>query len=29
MLPVLIVPRDQYDGLLFIDRISAPRSISR
>ena len=25
MLPVLIVPRDQYDGLLFIDRVSAPR----
>jgi erythromycin esterase len=29
MLPVLIVPRDQYDGLLFIDRVSAPRFISR
>lgn len=29
MLPVLIVPRDQYDGLLFIDRVSAPRFLSR
>jgi len=29
MLPVLIVPRDQYDGLLFIDRVSAPRFIGR
>jgi erythromycin esterase len=29
MLPVLIVPRDQYDGLLFIDRVSAPRFINR
>jgi erythromycin esterase len=29
MLPVLIVPRDQYDGLLFIDRVSAPRFITR
>ena len=29
MLPVLIVPRDQYDGLLFIDRVSAPRFIAR
>jgi erythromycin esterase len=29
MLPVLIVPREQYDGLLFIDRVSAPRFISR
>ncbi len=29
MLPVLIVPRDQYDGLLFIDRVSAPRFLTR
>ena len=29
MLPVLIVPREQYDGLLFIDRVSAPRFLSR
>ena len=29
MLPVLIVPREQYDGLLFIDRVSAPRFITR
>lgn len=29
MLPVLIVPRDQYDGLIFIDRVSAPRFLSR
>lgn len=29
MLPVLIVPRDQYDGLLFIDRVSAPRFLAR
>jgi erythromycin esterase len=29
MLPVLIVPRDQYDGLLFIDRVSAPRFLNR
>ena len=29
MLPVLIVPRDQYDCLLFIDRVSAPRFLSR
>jgi erythromycin esterase len=29
MLPVLIVPRDQYDGLLFIDRVTAPRFLSR
>lgn len=29
MLPVLIVPRDQYDGLLYIDRVSAPRFLSR
>ena len=29
MLPVQIVPRDQYDGLLFIDRVSAPRFLSR
>jgi erythromycin esterase len=29
MLPVLIVARDQYDGLLFIDRVSAPRFLSR
>ena len=29
MLPVLIVPRDQYDGLLFIDRVSAPRFLPR
>jgi erythromycin esterase len=29
MLPVLIVPRDQYDGLLFIDQVSAPRFLSR
>lgn len=29
MLPVLIVPRDQYDGLLFIDRVSAPRFLSQ
>jgi erythromycin esterase len=29
MLPVLIVPRDQYDGLLFIDRVTAPRFINR
>ena len=29
MLPVLIVPREQYDGLLFIDRVSAPRFLTR
>jgi hypothetical protein len=29
MLPVLIVPREQYDGLMFIDRVSAPRFLSR
>lgn len=29
MLPVLIVPRDQYDGLLLIDRVSAPRFLAR
>jgi erythromycin esterase len=29
MLPVLIVPREQYDGLIFIDRVSAPRFLSR
>lgn len=29
MLPVLIVPRQQYDGLLFIDRVSAPRFLPR
>jgi erythromycin esterase len=29
MLPVLIVPRDQYDGLLFIDRVTAPRFLNR
>jgi erythromycin esterase len=29
MLPVLIVPREQYDGLLFIDRVSAPRFLPR
>ena len=29
MLPVLIVPRDQYDGLLFIDRVTAPRFLTR
>jgi erythromycin esterase len=29
MLPVLIVPREQYDGLLFIDRVTAPRFLSR
>jgi erythromycin esterase len=28
MLPVLIVPREQYDGLLFIDRVSAPRFLA-
>ena len=29
MLPVLIVPREQYDGVLLIDRVSAPRFLSR
>lgn len=29
MLPVSIVPREPYGGLLFIDRVSAPRFISR